>query len=243
MFESKYSKVLTVILIIVIIAIVSLLGFLTFDYIQKFSISKQASDFVDSFQSGVTSENTIIGNISNNNKVNDVIEGNLTLNSNEIIGNTNTNVNSNTNTNTNSSSNTKKKYKGFTAVGTMKIPSINFEYPILEEITTKALETAVVALYPSGDNLNKPGNTVIIGHNYRNGLFFSNLKKITKGAKIYVTDYQGKSITYEVYNKFEASHTDTSFYSRDTNGLAELTLSTCTDASNDQRTIVFAKQI
>ena len=58
-----------------------------------------------------------------------------------------------------------------------------------------------------------------------------------------MTDYRGKSITYQVYNKFEANQDDTSFYTRDTNGLAELTLSTCTDASNDQRTIIFAKQI
>ena len=105
------------------------------------------------------------------------------------------------------------------------------------------METALVALYPSGDNLNLPGNTVVIGHNYRNGTFFSNLKKLSTGAKIYVTDYKGTTLTYEVYNKFEASQNDTSFYARDTNGLAELTLSTCTDASNDQRTIIFAKQI
>ena len=125
----------------------------------------------------------------------------------------------------------------------MKIPAINLEYPIVEEVTTKSLETALVALYPNGDNLNQVGNTVVIGHNYRNGMFFSNLKKLTNGAKIYVTDYRGKTVTYQVYNKFEASSTDTSFYTRDTAGLAELTLSTCTDASNDQRTIIFAKQI
>ena len=125
----------------------------------------------------------------------------------------------------------------------MKIPDINLEYPIVEEVTTKALETALIALYPSGDSLNLPGNTVVIGHNYRNGTMFSNVKKLANGAKIYVTDYRGKSITYQVYNKFEANQDDTSFYTRDTNGLAELTLSTCTDASNDQRTIIFAKQI
>ena len=125
----------------------------------------------------------------------------------------------------------------------MRIPAINFEYPIIEEVTGPALEVGVVALYPGGDNLNLPGNTVVIGHNYRNGMFFSNLKKLSNGAKIYVKDYRGKSLTYEVYNKFETSQSDTSFYDRDTNGLAELTLSTCTDASNDQRTIIFAKQI
>lgn len=235
MFESKYSKVLTSILIIVIIAIVGLLGFLAFDYVKKINTTKQASDFVENYQGEVNSGNQ---NVIENN-VNEVQE-NVTLsetNETPIIGS------GNSGTNTNTGTGTKKKYKNYTVAGTMKIPSINLEYPVVEEITTTALETALVVLYPNGDNLNMPGNTVIIGHNYRNGLFFSNLKKLSSGAKIYVTDFRGKSLTYEVYNKFEASSTDTSFYSRDTNGLAELTLSTCTDASNDQRTIIFAKQI
>ena len=235
MFESKYSKVLTIILIIVIIAIVGLLGFLAFDYVKKINTTKQASDFVENYQGEVNSGNQ---NVIENN-VNEVQE-NVTLsetNETPIIGS------GNSGTNTNTGTGTKKKYKNYTVAGTMKIPSINLEYPVVEEITTTALETALVVLYPNGDNLNMPGNTVIIGHNYRNGLFFSNLKKLSSGAKIYVTDFRGKSLTYEVYNKFEASSTDTSFYSRDTNGLAELTLSTCTDASNDQRTIIFAKQI
>ena len=223
MFESKYSKVLTIILIIVIVAIVGLLGFLAFDYIQKYYIAKQASNFVEEYQGDMTTgnENVTEGQTTEN----AIVEG---------LDETPTSV---------GTSATKKKYKGYSVVGTMKIPKINFEYPILEEVSTKALETAVIALYPSGDNLNLPGNTLIIGHNYRNGLFFSNIKKLSNGDKIYVTDYRGKSITYEIYNKFEASSTDTSFYQRDTNGLAELTLSTCTDASNDQRIIIFAKQI
>ena len=224
MFESKYSKVLTVVLVIVIIAIVALLGFLSYDFIKKYNTSKQASDFVEEYQ----------GDLTTGDQENDTVQENVTLDdANEIpITSTSTSGNSG-----------KKKYEGFTVVGTMKIPAINLEYPIVQEVSTKALEKALIALYPSGDNLNLPGNTVVIGHNYRNGMFFSNLKKLTNGAKIYVTDFRGKSLTYEVYNKFEASSTDTSFYTRDTNGLAELTLSTCTDASNDQRTIIFAKQI
>lgn len=225
MFESKYSKVLTVILIIVIVAIVILLGFLAYDYIKKFNTTKQASDFVENYQGDITT--------GEENNENVTIAENVTLDGLDSTP---------TSTGTGGSS-TKKTYQGFTVVGTMKIPKINLEYPILEEVTTKALETALVALYPSPDNINLPGNSVIIGHNYRNGLFFSNLKKLSKGDKIYVTDYRGTTVTYEIYNIFEASSTDTSFYNRDTNGLAELTLSTCTDASNDQRTIVFAKQI
>ena len=225
MFESKYSKVLTVILIVVIIAIVVLLGFLAYDYIQKFNTTKQASDFVEDYQGDLnTGEQNVTGN--------------------DIENATLVNITETPRENSGTSGNgTKKKYYNYTVVGTMKIPAINLQYPIVEDVTGPALEKALVALYPSGDNLNLPGNTVVIGHNYRNGTLFSNLKKLSNGAKIYVTDYRGKSLTYEVYNKFETSSTDTSFYSRDTNGLAELTLSTCTDASNDQRTIIFAKQI
>ena len=54
MFESKYSKVLTIILVVVIIAIVGLLGFLAFDYIHKYSSTKQASDFVEDYQGDIT---------------------------------------------------------------------------------------------------------------------------------------------------------------------------------------------
>lgn len=224
MFESKYSKVLTIILVIVIVAIVILLGFLAYDYINKFSSTKQASDFVEDYQGNITTS-----------------EEDNTNNSQENVALDSTNEVPITDSST-SGSTGKKKYKGYTVVGTMKIPAINLEYPIFEEITTKALETGLIALYPNGDNINQVGNTVIIGHNYRNGMFFSNLKKLSNGAKIYIKDFRGTTLTYEVYNKFEASSTDTSFYTRDTNGVAEITLSTCTDASNDQRTIIFAKQ-
>ena len=227
MFESKYSKALTIVLVVVILVIVILLGCLSYDYIKKYNTSKQASDFVENYEGNITTSND---NSSNEN----IIQENVTLDS------TNETPISSSTSGTTSG---KKKYKNFTVVGTMKIPAINLEYPIVEEVTTKSLETALVALYPNGDNLNQVGNTVVIGHNYRNGMFFSNLKKLINGAKIYVTDYRGKTVTYQVYNKFEASSTDTSFYTRDTAGLAELTLSTCTDASNDQRTILFAKQI
>ena len=44
MFESKYSKVLTIVLIVIIVAIVILLGLLGFDYVQKYFVTKQASE-------------------------------------------------------------------------------------------------------------------------------------------------------------------------------------------------------
>ena len=68
----------------------------------------------------------------------------------------------------------------------MTIPEIDFEYPILEKVTKNSIETAVAFLYGTG--INQPGNSVIVGHNYRNGLFFSNIHKLENGDKIYIKD-------------------------------------------------------
>lgn len=220
MFESKYSKVLTVILVIVIIAIVGLLGFLAYDYYQNYVITKDTSDFVDNFQGDVTDGEATDGNNT---------EDSDNTNPFDQIKDADT---------ASSSSSKKQTYKGFGVLGTMEIPATNFKYPVLEKVTKKSIETAVAFLYGAG--LNQPGNSVIIGHNYRNGLFFSNNKKLNIGDKIYITDNDGNKLTYTIYNKFETTPEDTSFYQRDTGGKPEVTLSTCTDDSS-ARLIIFAK--
>ncbi len=229
MFDSKYSKLLTVILVIVIVAIVGLLGFLVFDLVKSGNDSKQASQFVENFENSANENSSE----KNDTETNDAM---LDLNAINIVGGT-------TSTQQVSSTSGKKKYKGYTVQGTIKIPKISLELPIFEEMGAKSLEIGAQIWYPrTGDDLNSPGNTVIAGHNYRNGKLFSNLKKLNIGDKVYITNYKGQTMVYTIYNKFEASSTDTSFYSRDTGGLAEITLQTCTDSSTDQRTIIFAKQ-
>ena len=68
------------------------------------------------------------------------------------------------------------------------------------------------------------------------------MSKLSNGDVIYITDKSGTKIKYEVYNVFEAEATDSSFYKRDTKGLREITLSTCTD-NGALRTIVLAKEV
>ncbi len=68
------------------------------------------------------------------------------------------------------------------------------------------------------------------------------MKKLSNGDLIYITDETGTKVTYQAYNIFEASSTDTSFYNRDTQGLREITLSTCTD-DGSKVTIVLAKEV
>ena len=215
MFESKYSKVLTVILVIVIIAVLGLLGFLAYNYYQNYVISRDTSAFVDDFQGEVADGQ------ANDNSTNTTDENPF----NQLQD-------------SETSTSTQKTYKGFGVLGTMEIPATNFKYPILDKVTKKSIETAVAFLY--GVGINEPGNSVIIGHNYRNNLFFSNNKKLNIGDKIYITDNDGQRLTYTIYNKFETTPEDTSFYQRDTGGVPEVTLSTCTDDSS-ARLIILAR--
>ena len=216
MFESKYSKVLTVILVIVILAVIGLLGFLAYNYYKDYMISKDTSSYVDNFQGEVKD-----GEANDNNTTSD---GNSIFNQLEDSAS--------------SSNTTNRTYKGYGVLGTMEIPATNFKYPVLDKVTKSSIETSVAFLY--GVGLNQPGNSVIIGHNYRNNLFFSNNKKLNVGDKIYITDLDGNKVTYTIYNKFETTPEDTSFYQRDTAGIPEVTLSTCTDDSS-ARLIICAK--
>ena len=223
MFESRYGKTLTIILIVVIVAIVVLLGFLAVDFFRQYFTTRDTNDFVDNFQTGdrIGQEGDAQEGVGN------VVDMEGTPGSQTTPGNIGRRT---------------EMFKGFPVVGTIEIPSIGLRYPVLERVTKRSIEVAVAVLYPDGFNLNQPGNTVIIGHNYRNGLFFSNNKRINIGDQIIVTDWTGTTLTYTVYSKFETSDTDTSFYERDTGGRAELTLSTCTDANNDRRLIILARQ-
>lgn len=228
MFESKYSNVLTVILVIIIIAVLGLFGYIGYNVIKNNSIQKGASEYVDAFVGEMEDTNTIVESSETSDDENVDLES---LNIATSDGNSDTNK-------------VKKKvqYKGFDTVGTIQIPATNANYPVLAKTTKKSLETSVAVLYPDNAELNAVGNVVIVGHNYRNGTFFSNNKKLKIGDTIYITDLYGKKVTYKIYNIFEANQNDTSFYNRDTNGAREITLSTCTDASNDMRLIIEAKE-
>lgn len=227
MFETKYSKFLTILLIIIIIGVVGLLGYIGYNLYEKYYIKKGASEYVDAFIGETDAEDT---------------KENTSVAENENSDNTSLSEQVNAAPSGNTSTTTKKtKYNGFDVLGTIEIPATGVKYPVLAKVTTKSLNTSVAALYPENAELNTVGNVVIVGHNYRNGTFFSNNKKLKNGDKIYITDLESKKVAYTIYNIFETQESDTSFYNRDTNGAREITLSTCTDASNDMRLIVQAK--
>lgn len=147
------------------------------------------------------------------------------------------------------SSSSKKagKMEGYNIIGKIRIPKVDLNCNILDEVTKRSIEIAVAQMFTT-DGLNKPGNTVIYGHNYRNTLFFSRNDELEIGDRVYITDYeQNQEIEYEIYDIFETMTSDTSFYARDaqiTGGAREVTLSTCTDdaSETDRRLIILARE-
>lgn len=128
-------------------------------------------------------------------------------------------------------------------IGQINIPSINCQYPILASDTENydtLLKIAPVKFH--GANPNEIGNFCIVGHNYRNSQFFSKVPKLENGDIIEITDTFGKTLQYEVYDKYTTVDTDTSCTSQMTNEKREVTLITCTNASDEHRVIVKARE-
>jgi LPXTG-site transpeptidase (sortase) family protein len=141
--------------------------------------------------------------------------------------------------------NTTDKYKAsdgktYETVGTISIPSINVDYPILSETSDSLLKVSVCKFW--GSNPNQVGNLCIAGHNYRNKRFFSKVPTLKVGDIIEITDVNKTTLKYSVYDKYTVDPSDTSCTSQITNGKKVVTLITCTDDSK-QRVIVQAKEV
>ncbi len=122
----------------------------------------------------------------------------------------------------------------------IQIPRTGIKYTIYSQMTVKNMEKGVVIL-STDRGLNEPGNTVISGHNRRNGKLFSRNMRIQAGDIIYITDSSGRKIAYSVYSKFLTGPNDASYVERDTGGKREISLTTCTDDSS-QRLIILASE-
>ena len=229
MLNSKYSKVLTIILIIAIVIIVGLLGFIGIDWYKAYTVGKDTQNSLDQF-------NSYIENNQNNNNAN--FENNID-NNNIIEEPNNNNIIEEPSDNNNNSNSEGLTYKGFKVAGVIEIPKTKVKYNVLDDPSAKAMEVGITIIY--GPGLNQTGNTVLAGHNYRNGTFFSNNNKLSSGDKIYITDLSGKKVTYTIYKKYKTDPNDFSYATRNTNGKREISLTTCTDDSS-ARIIIWAKE-
>ena len=70
-------------------------------------------------------------------------------------------------------------------IGKLTIPKLNINSPVINETTDELLKIAPTKY--AGPNPNEVGNFCIIGHNYKNDQFFSNLSILEIGDKIILT--------------------------------------------------------
>lgn len=234
MYNSRYSKVLTVTLIIVSIIIIALLIFWGVSVYRKYNVTVDASSGIDAFNSSLNNNSISTENDKNQITTSSSIGSIAIFNSgsssfDESSGNVNSNQNSDG----------ELLYENFVMKGYIEIPKTGIKYPILSETSLQALEKSICIL--TGPGLNEVGNTILVGHNYRNGLFFSDNAKLNTGDLVYITDSTGQTITYVIYKKYQTTPEDAEFASRDTGGTREITLSTCTDDSQD-RIIILARE-
>lgn len=218
-----FDVILTVILAILIIGIVGTSGFLIFKYYEKFKINSDADNFLNEFDKAL--ENQIPVEDVPNDEQNAVNEqqpagdgGTRGIFAEGL------------------------KYKNYDVAGKIEMPSVRLQYPVLDKLTdANALEVSVAIQY--GVGLNKVGNTVIIGHNYRSGLFFGSNKNMKIGDRIFITDTAtGIRREYEIYNKYTTEERDTSYYDRNTNGKREVSLVTCQN-NNAYRLVIWAREV
>ena len=220
-YDSKYSKVLTIVLIVVIIGVLALLGFLGYDIISK--MQDDSTNQGQKFNEMLDNTAGVRRNKTNTN-------GNLSINI----------LDTNTGGDISSSRAKTQYYEGYAVAGKLEIPAINLEYMILADSSAGAIEVAVALSYTQ-NGLNEPGNSVIIGHNYRNGSFFGNNDKLKNGDTVYVTDMTGRKIKYKIYNIYKATPEESDYYTKDTNGAREVILATCTDDSKE-RLVIWARE-
>ena len=132
----------------------------------------------------------------------------------------------------------------YATIAKINIPKINVDYPILDGETDSVEETeALLKISPTkfwGADPNEVGNFCIVGHNYRNSKFFSKVPTLVNGDIIEITDIEGKTLKYAVYDKYEVVPEDLSCTSQLTDGRKEITLITCTNDSK-KRVIVKAR--
>ena len=148
-----------IVIIITALALISVVGYVLYYYISNYIDVKQAEEAVAEF------ENEVLVVAIENEEENQVPQINQEPQSNQNQSQTTT-----------KKTTSKVSYRGYSMIGTIQIPKTKVKIPIVDTVTPQSITAAAAVLY--GPGLNKKGNTVIVAHNYRNGTFFSNNKKL-----------------------------------------------------------------
>lgn len=220
----RFNTFLNIVLVIVILMILASMGFIGYDYFyKKYKNATDAEKEIEKIDEYIADNNNLVVEVGN-----------------EPIEESNTTNNTNTTKKYNSNVNYGLTYRGYGVLGKIELPKVGLQYPVLETMTNaKSIDVSVAMQY--GVGLNNVGNTVIIGHNYRNGTFFGSNKKLVEGDKVYITDLSGNRVEYTIYSKYITPQEDYSYAQRDTGGKREVTLVTC-HSNNKYRLILCARE-
>lgn len=221
--KTFYDRFLTFLLVILVIAVLAGIGYLVYKYYEKYKINDDSNNFLDK-----EFENYIEQNVEDV-EDDEYDEENAIAEQTGNVGPRGIDTNSLT-------------YRDYKVEGKLEMPTVNLRYPVLEQMTNaNELEVSVAIQY--GVGLNKVGNTVIIGHNYRSGLFFGSNKNMQIGDSVYITDTAtGTKVEYKIYNKFTTEESDTSYFNRNTDGKREVSLVTC-QSNNKYRLVILAREV
>ena len=128
----------------------------------------------------------------------------------------------------------------YTTDSILTIPKLDISYPVLSETSEELLKISLNKYWGNGPN--EVGNYCIVGHNYANGKLFGKLSQIEIGDIATLQDTRGRTLTYEVYDKYIVDPTDVSCTSQLTNGRREMTLITCKNYGT-QRLVVKCREV
>lgn len=124
------------------------------------------------------------------------------------------------------------EYEGYQVIGTIQIPKIDLEYPILTETTDDSLKKSITR-FGNGE-VNGIGNLCLAGHDYINNSMFGNINKLENGDEILVTDLYGNTVAYTVFDKYNTNPDDISVLDSIDSSKREVTLITCTNGNKDR---------
>ena len=84
----------------------------------------------------------------------------------------------------------------------LEIEAIDIRYPVLEGTGNAQIKYAIGHM-PETAGFGEKGNCVLCGHNgSRNGIFFTNLNKLSARDKVKITDKNGEVHLYEVVDSY-----------------------------------------
>ena len=130
--------------------------------------------------------------------------------------------------------------EGNKVIGIIVIDKIGIRYPIIEYKNIDSLNISICKY--SGPDINQEGNLCLMGHNMRNGVFFSNLYKLENGDNIEIVNMFGKSVKYIMYDKYYIEPTEMKVLESSSEELKEVTLITCNNSSN-KRLIIKLREV